>query len=122
VNNVPGRARQTVSMTDDRVSLDACPNLTFAFEILGKRWSALILDLLGSRPARFSEILRAVPGLSDKMLAERLAELMDHGLITRSVEDVSVTYALTGNGRELAPALDAIRRWAVERKVRGNIE
>jgi DNA-binding HxlR family transcriptional regulator len=72
--------------------LDACPDLTFAFEILGKRWSALVLDLLGSRPARFNEIRRAVPGLSDKMLTERLAELMENALVARTSENGSSIY------------------------------
>lgn len=99
----------------DQVQLDACPHLTFAFAILGKRWSALILDLLGWRPARFSEILRAIPGLSDKMLTERLAELTENGLVERRPENGSPSYQLTASGRELAPALDAIRKWAVGR-------
>ena len=97
--------------------MDACPDLTFAFEILGKRWSALVLDLLGSRPARFNEIRRAVPGLSDKMLTERLAELMENALVARRSENGSAIYCLTVSGHELAPALDAIRKWAAGRRL-----
>jgi DNA-binding HxlR family transcriptional regulator len=93
--------------------LEACPSLTLAFELLGKRWTALILDVLAHRQARFSEIQRAVPRLSDRMLGERLHELADAGLVTRLESDNgSVTYALTQVGHELLPGLDAIRAWA----------
>jgi DNA-binding HxlR family transcriptional regulator len=93
---------------------EACPSLTAAFAILGKRWNALILDLLASRPARFSEIHRAVPGLSDKVLGERLAELVAAGLVERRIEDDRAVYSLTAAGTKLAPALNQIRGWADE--------
>lgn len=93
--------------------LEACPSLSRAFDLLGKRWTALILDVLAHRPARFTELHRAVPKLSDKVLGERLHELSEAGLISRQEgESGSVTYALTARGRELMPGFDALRAWA----------
>lgn len=92
--------------------LEACPLLTRAFELLGKRWNALILDVLSSRPARFSEIHRAVPGLSDRVLGERLHELVQAGLLARSEQGIATSYSLTETGTRLKPALDELRAWA----------
>ena len=63
----------------------------------------------------FRTLARAVPGISDSVLSERLGELTATGLVVRTVEEgppVSVTYTLTEAGRALLPALDQIRRWA----------
>jgi DNA-binding HxlR family transcriptional regulator len=93
--------------------LEACPALAAAFELLGKRWTALILDVIASRPARFCEIQRAIPGLSDRLLSERLRELIAHGLVERDPVDGRVgSYELTANGSRLLPALNEIRGWA----------
>jgi DNA-binding HxlR family transcriptional regulator len=94
--------------------LACCPALAAAFELLGKRWTALILDVLASRPARFCEIQRAIPGLSDRLLTERLRELTAHGLVDREPGDGKVVYGLTARGERLAPALNEIRGWAKE--------
>ena len=98
-----------------RAELQACPRLAKAFSLFGKRWSAVIVDLLLQRPARFHELARAVPGLSQRVLTERLRELADAGLVERHVETgspITVTYSLTERGRALAPAMQAMREWA----------
>lgn|SRR5690348_12609624 len=93
--------------------LEACPALTVAFDLLGKRWTALILDVLAVRPARFGEIQRAIPGLSDRLLAERLRELTAAALVHRRAEaEQPAVYELTAVGIRLRPALDEIRTWA----------
>jgi DNA-binding HxlR family transcriptional regulator len=98
---------------DDEATLEVCPRLTLAFDILGKRWSALILDVLSHRPARFSEINNAVPRLSERVLSARLTELADAGLVDRIQDDSGGHhYELTTTGERLRPALDAIRTWA----------
>ena len=100
-------------MAADADRLESCPRLALAFALLGKRWTALILDVLLQRPARFSEIHQAIPNLSERLLSERLHELMVAGVVERSGSDgAPVVYALTDAGRPLAPALDAIRSWA----------
>lgn len=97
----------------DHADLEACPLLTRAFTLLGKRWNALILDVLSQRPARFNEIHRAVPRLSDRVLGERLHELVEAGIVERLGGDGNVArYALTDTGKKLMPGLDTIRDWA----------
>lgn len=97
------------------LDLHRCAYTDRAFVLLGKRWTGLIIDLLLQRPARFSELERAVPGLSKRVLGERLRELVDAGLVTRTIDPgppISSTYALTERGEDLRPALDALREWA----------
>ncbi len=96
--------------------LEVCPALASAFELLGKRWTALILDVLANRPARFCEIARAIPGLSDRLLTERLKELTAAGLVQQvPSENGPSTYALTDAGQRLLPGFNAIRQWAQAR-------
>ena len=90
-------------------------SLMRAFDLLGKRWTGVLLGTLISGPVGFRALARAVPGISDSVLSERLAELTEAGLVDRSVAEgppVSVTYTLTEAGRALLPALEQIRRWA----------
>ena len=64
---------------------------------------------------RFSTICGTVPGLSDRLLSERLKELETEGIITRTVypeTPVRIEYELTERGKSLAPALEAISSWA----------
>jgi len=89
--------------------------LTHVFAILGKRWNGIIVGALSSGPATFSRLARAVTGISDSVLSERLSGLSDAGIVTRVVDSgppVAVTYALTDAGRALVPALDELRSWA----------
>jgi DNA-binding HxlR family transcriptional regulator len=91
--------------------------LSRAFAFLGKRWSGVILGTLLDGPAGFAELRRAVAGISDSVLSERLVELTGAGLIERSVEDgppIAVTYALTDSGKGLLPALSELTTWAAE--------
>ena len=91
--------------------------LARAFEFLGKRWNGVLLGTLVDGPAGFAELKRAVTGISDSMLAERLAELTAAGLFERTVDPgppVAVSYRLTPAGEALAPALEAIKTWAEE--------
>jgi DNA-binding HxlR family transcriptional regulator len=98
---------------NDRTPLECCPDLRAAFDLLGKRWTALILDVLAARPAGFCEIHRAIPGLSDRLLAERLRELVAADVVCRSREPATrATYQLTDRGRRLLPGLDELRGWA----------
>ena len=74
-----------------------------------------MVDLLLQRPARFSELARAVPGLSERVLGERLRELEVAGVVQRTVDPgppITVTYALTELGAQLEPAMAALRTWA----------
>jgi DNA-binding HxlR family transcriptional regulator len=91
--------------------------LARAFQFLGKRWNGLVLGSLNDGPAGFSELSRAIGGISDSVLSDRLSDLAQAGLIARTVEDgppVAVYYALTDRGRALMPALAQISLWAQE--------
>lgn len=101
--------------------IEACDRhdeaLTRAFTILGKRWSALVLGSLRAGPAGFRELSRAIEGVSDSVLADRLAELTQNELVRRRVDEgppVSVSYELTERGEALIPALTQISAWAVK--------
>jgi len=91
--------------------------MTQVFALLGKRWSGLIIVTLLDGPARFSRIVQLVPGVSERMLSERLSELAAAGLIAREVDGgppVNVRYRLTRRGEALRPALAALERWGNE--------
>jgi len=92
-----------------------CPDFHAAVELVGRRWSGAILYALTDRPHYFAELAVAIPGLSDRLLSQRLRELEAEGLVSRSVEEGSparVRYALTEKGRSRSPALRELRDWA----------
>ena len=102
-----------LAATEQCISADA--TLTRAFDLLGKRWTGVLLATLRGSVAGFRVLSRAIPGISDSVLSDRLSELVDAGLIVRSVKEgppVSVSYALTEAGEALLPALEQISRWA----------
>jgi DNA-binding HxlR family transcriptional regulator len=104
---------RTAIRADDCVAAEA--SLVRAFDLLGKRWTGVLLGTLRGGSVGFRALARAVPGISDSVLSDRLRELTKAGLVARTVEEgppVSVTYTLTGAGRELLPALEQIGRWA----------
>ena len=82
---------------------------------MGKRWTGAIVDALLLGPRRFSEISQAIPQISDRLLSMRLRELESEGIVLRDVAPalpVAVRYGLTPKGRELEPAVSALRDWA----------
>ena len=88
-----------------------------AFEFLGKRWNGVILNVLISGPAGFSELRRAIGAISDSVLSERLTELCGANLVERAVTagpPVSVEYSLTPAGEALVPAMRELSTWARE--------
>ncbi len=89
--------------------------LTSVFAVLGKRWTGLVIGVLLERPARFAEIARAIPGITESMLSARLGELRDAGLVTREVIEgppIASLYRLTPSGEALRPALYSLGEWA----------
>ncbi len=92
-----------------------CPDFHAAIELIGKRWTGAIVSALTEQPLRFGELRKAIPGLSDRLLSQRLRELEDEGLVEREVEagtPVRVTYSLTEAGQGLGPALTELKSWA----------
>jgi DNA-binding HxlR family transcriptional regulator len=89
--------------------------LTSVFAVLGKRWTGVVIGVLLERPARFVEMARAIPGITESMLSARLTELKDAGLVTREVVEgppIASVYRLTPSGEALRPALTALGDWA----------
>ncbi|WP_431806477.1 winged helix-turn-helix transcriptional regulator [Microbacterium paraoxydans] len=98
---------------EERQVCDAA--VTLAFSVLGKRWNGMIVSALGGGPATFVTLRRAVGGISDTVLSDRLAELTEAGLVARTVDagpPIAVSYALTASGTGLLPILDDLGRWA----------
>ncbi|MBK3574356.1 helix-turn-helix transcriptional regulator [Streptomyces sp. MBT65] len=89
--------------------------MTHAFALLGRRWSGLVLAALAQGPAGLGEVRERVPGISDRMLADRLHELAAAGLLTRTSQ--RSCYALTPHGDAFLIPLAALAVWAEEHLV-----
>ncbi len=92
-----------------------CPRYEHAIQLLGKRWTGLLLDALMEGPRRFCELTATVEGLSDRVLSARLRELEVEGVVERIVYPqipVRVEYKLTEKGLALKPVVEAIHEWA----------
>ena len=92
-----------------------CPRYHKAVEVIGRRWTGAILRAMLLDVSRFADLREIVPGLSDRMLTERLKELQDEGIVERIVHadtPVRIEYRLTEKGRELHDAVYALSRWA----------
>ena len=86
-----------------------------AIELVGKRWSGAVVRALLPGQARFNQLLGGIPGISDRVLTERLRELEQAGLVERLVDPgppVRVSYRLTASGRALEPVVQAVTAWA----------
>ena len=105
----------TIANTDLAHIDDAlCRSFLGSVELVGKRWSSGILLSLARGAERFSEIIASIPGLSDRVLAERLRELESSGLLQREViatMPVQVRYRLTDRGADLLESLQPLVGW-----------
>jgi DNA-binding HxlR family transcriptional regulator len=91
-----------------------CPKYEGAMNILGKRWTGLIIHVLLLGAVRFKDIREMVPHMSDKMLSERLKELEELGILERKVfpeTPVRIEYHLTEKGKDLRPVIESIHAW-----------
>ncbi|GFE15410.1 transcriptional regulator [Streptomyces glebosus] len=89
--------------------------MTRVFELFGKRWTGLIVATLMPGPVHFADLRRAIPGISERMLSDRLMELASTGLVVREVDagpPLRVSYRLTEAGLAMDPALKELGRWA----------
>jgi DNA-binding HxlR family transcriptional regulator len=102
-------------MNDVTAPGTVCPLYHQAAELIGRRWSGAIMRALADGSVRFGDLAAAVPGISDRMLSERLKELEAEGLLTRAVypeHPVRIEYRLTEKGEDLGAVMDAIAAWA----------
>lgn len=94
---------------------DIQPKVEKSFELIGKKWTGLIIYVLMSGPKRFSEIHSSIPSLSKRMLTERMKELEEEGIVIRHVipeRPVRIEYILTKKGSELGMILGPVSKWA----------
>jgi len=105
--------RMSTPVTVDQM----CPRYEHAVQLLGKRWTGLLLDALMQGPRRFCELTALVEGLSDRVLSDRLRELEAEGVVERVVYPqipVRIEYELTAKGYALKPVVEALHNWAVD--------
>ena len=108
-------ATKPIESTITKPTKQLCKRYEQAIQLLGKRWTGLILDTMLDGPQRFCEMTSIVEGLSDRVLSDRLRELESEGVVERVVYPqipVRVEYRLTEKGRDLRPVVQAIHEWA----------
>ncbi|MGP4079807.1 winged helix-turn-helix transcriptional regulator [Pseudalkalibacillus sp. R45] len=92
-----------------------CPKYEAAIEIIGKKWTGLIIRVLLAGPKRFKDIKKQIPDMSDRMLTERMKELEAVGIVKREVypeTPVRIEYTLTDKGTSLKNVIGEIQRWS----------
>ena len=102
--------------------VSAAEGVERALKILDGRWKLIILfHLFGGKVLRFSDLERAIPAISQKMLVQQLRQLEKHGVVRRIVHHQvppKVEYGLTDRGQALCPALDALLTWFEQHEAR----
>ncbi|HMH24083.1 MAG TPA: helix-turn-helix domain-containing protein [Puia sp.] len=97
------------------LSATSCP-VTYVMNKIGGHWKPIILYQLMSGPKRYSELRRAIPAITEKMLIQHLKQLQSDNLVIRRSENTVppfVTYKLSAPGEELTPILTAMANWGV---------
>ena len=85
--------------------------LARSLDLIGERWTLLIIRDLLLGPRQYSDILRGLPGLTPSLLVIRLRKLAEAGIIFKNGTDKQAAYQLTENGRDLEPAILALGGW-----------
>lgn len=99
-----------------RAGMKACP-ITATNALFGKKWTfAILRDVVYFRRSRFQEFLAANPGLTDRVLARRLDDLVDEGILERSGRGKMVRYRLTHRGQDVKPILAAIYNYGIRNR------
>ncbi len=91
-----------------------CPKYEHAIDLLGKKWTGLIIRVLLDGPKRFKEIKAQIPEMSDRILTERMKELEQIDVVARKVypeKPVRIEYSLTNKGLALQPVIESIQTW-----------
>lgn len=95
-----------------------CTTFHSAIEFIGKRWMGVVIYTLLKGPKRYNEIISSIPGISDRLLTERLRDLENEGLIIKRMIAVSpkkVEYELTATGKELEEVIHVLMKWVQNR-------
>jgi DNA-binding HxlR family transcriptional regulator len=104
-------------MTPDQEAAEPqiCEHFQRAAALIARRWNPLIVSALLDGVTRFTDLRNAIPGISDRLLSDRLKDLEAAGIVTREVTPctpVRIEYGLTQRGRDLAGVVDEMRAWA----------
>ncbi|HEX4385247.1 MAG TPA: helix-turn-helix domain-containing protein [Myxococcales bacterium] len=99
-----------------RHSTQICAKFQEALDLLAKRWTGQIIQALLEGPMRYGELSAYIEVVGDKMLAERLKELEENGIVERRViaKPIGTEYALTKKGQGLSRVFGAMGKWAEE--------
>jgi DNA-binding HxlR family transcriptional regulator len=92
-----------------------CESFQRAAQLVGQRWVPQIVWVLLDGRRRYSAVRDSIPEISDTLLSERLRELEEAGVVTRTVTastPVLIEYGLSERGRELAVVMDGLSTWA----------
>lgn len=95
---------------------EQCP-IRVSLSVIGGKWKPLILWYLRDGPVRFSAIQKKIPGITQTMMTKQLRELVDDGMIERTVYPEvppRVDYNLTDDGRSVFPVLVVLNEWGNE--------
>jgi len=90
-------------------------DVKYVIDIIGPKWALLITAHLARRTMRFGELIKAIPDINPKTLAQRLTELEENGIVTRKQYETippKVEYSLTEKGILLAPIYFAMCEWS----------
>ncbi len=101
-----------------QIALELCP-VTYVMEKIGGYWKPIILYHLSQQAKRYSELRRAIPAITEKMLIQHLKQLEQDGLVIRESKPVVppfVTYSLTTAGKGLIPVINAMAKWAIKER------
>jgi len=102
-------------MLERRQSTKLCRRFQSAADLLGKRWSPLVVQVLLKGPHRYSELVAELEVVTEGMLSQRLKELEAAGVVERRVigdQPVRVEYHLTEKGRALGRVISDLEQWA----------
>lgn len=105
---------QSTIQANKRLAQEQCP-VTYVMEKIGGYWKPIILYHLASGSKRYSELKKAIPAITEKMLIQHLKQLEQDNLVIREAKPVVppyVTYSLTASGHGLQPVIHAMAEWA----------
>ena len=108
-------SRTNTRGTKKAPAIPCCSGIREVLDMVGDKWSVLIIFVLKDKPLRFSELSRYVENISQRMLTRTLRGLERDGLLTRTVKGTvppSVYYDLTPMGRTLLPHMEGLTGWA----------
>jgi DNA-binding HxlR family transcriptional regulator len=114
--------KESSTIQENKKTVQDCP-VMYVMERIGGFWKPIILFNLSTGEKRYSELKKAIPAVTEKMLIQHLKQLEADGLIIRIARPVvppHVTYKLSEAGNKLAPVIDAMAAWAFQDMERNN--